>query len=664
MPRRKKLTKAEVASMVASELTNAVGASTSESVRAAAQAYYDGLSPSQKSPGRSQYISTDVADMVEATVAASVPALLSECIVEARPRSGDDVEQARFETYAVHAVIVDQNAGGLELQAVMRDALLMRNGWVKVWHETREEVRERVFEGVTAEQVAQAKSAGMFADDAEIELEGDTATVVEREEVTRLRIAAADPARILWSAGWDRPTLDGIPFFAEHAVETVSDLIEAGYSRQIVEGLPDEQQTVPEQLRSGVVQSAPASNRAARRVEVHRCYYRYDSDGDGVAELHRIVLGGRSVVLEDEIVGFIPFAGGCAILRPHSLEGVSLFDRLAPVQDAKTKAVRQWLDNAEKANNARVAANARVVNADDLLEGRPWAPVLVNGPVEGNIREMAVVDVGPSMAGLVAYMDRARSERGGASLDLQAAEAQIAGETASGIERQYSVREQMAALFCSTLAQSLWRSLYELVHKALREWQRAPMTLQVGDEWQDVRPSEWGPRQFRTKKGLSLADRTRKRQALEAVIAKQEQLIAAGHGGVLTDARRYYSAVTDWCYAAGIDHPERYWIDPTSQAARRAAQANTAAAEQAQAEQNAGVAQALKIEAIKVAADARAKQAEIGFDYFKTVLESEVEMAKLIGGATLEVERLQIAGEQAAAAATSEAQTGHEGMAA
>ena len=437
---------------------------------------------------------------------------------------------------------------------------------------------------------------------------------------------AVDPARLRWSANWQRATLDGIPFFAEHEIASVSELIERGYPRTVVESLPDAKTEGGEKPLPAPV---PSGNEAGRLVDTHCCYYRYDSDDDGVVELHRVVLGGETEVLEDEIVGFIPYAQGVAILAPHSLPGVSLYDRLWPIQNAKTRAVRQWIDNAEKANNSRVAANRRLVDADSLSNARPWAPLLVDGPVEGNVRELGVVDVGPSMLGLVNYLDKTRSERGGAALDLQAAAAQIAGETAAGIERQYSVREQMATLFCVTMAETLVRNLYALIHRAMREWIREPLTLELGGTFADVRPGEWLPREWRVKKGLSLADRSRKRLALEAVISKQETLIQGGYNGVLTNPEKYFAAVVDWCFAAGLDVPSRYFTDPSSPEAQQAAQANDQARQRQVMQDQAAMIQALRIEATKVAADAAAKQGELGHKYWSDTLDAEVEMAKL-----------------------------------
>ena len=170
----------ELASLLRSEIR--IAANVGDDAAATdhlARRYYEGSLPGQTSPGRSTYVSTDVADMVEATVAASVPALMVEAVVEARPRGAEDVGQARIETEAVHAVLFDLNDGGIALQGALRDALLRRHGWIRAWHECRDEVRVRTWEGISKEEMSQLAASGQFAEDSEWSWEDEKATVTE-----------------------------------------------------------------------------------------------------------------------------------------------------------------------------------------------------------------------------------------------------------------------------------------------------------------------------------------------------------------------------------------------------------------------------------------------------------------------------------------------------
>ncbi len=94
------------------------------------------------------------------------------------------------------------------------------------------------------------------------------------------------------------------------------------------------------------------------------------------------------------------------------------------MQDAKTATLRQLLDNQNAANNARVIAVDGQVNMDDVVNSRPGDVVRTRSP--DSIQPFPFTDIGASAQSTLAYLDKIRSERGGASLDLQSAELQIA----------------------------------------------------------------------------------------------------------------------------------------------------------------------------------------------------------------------------------------------
>ena len=45
------------------------------------------------------------------------------------------------------------------------------------------------------------------------------------------------------------------------------------------------------------------------------------------------------------------------MLYPHRLDGVSLFDRLGEVQEIKTRALRDWIENSRKVNRPRLGVD-------------------------------------------------------------------------------------------------------------------------------------------------------------------------------------------------------------------------------------------------------------------------------------------------------------------
>jgi hypothetical protein len=130
--------------------------------RAKAMDYYlghmDGDMPAE--PGRSQAVSTDVADVIEGLM----PELMdifagSDEVVKFEPVGPNDEAQAQQETDYVNHVFMQQNPGFMVLYSFIKDALLSKAGIVKVWWEEREEEQRETYYDLTADQFAMLAQA-------------------------------------------------------------------------------------------------------------------------------------------------------------------------------------------------------------------------------------------------------------------------------------------------------------------------------------------------------------------------------------------------------------------------------------------------------------------------------------------------------------------------
>jgi hypothetical protein len=330
---------------------------------------------------------------------------------------------------------------------------------------------------------------------------------------------------------------------------------------------------------------------------------------------------------------------------PHRFLGVSLYDKLAQVYRAKTAAVRQWLDNANVNNNPRAGLVEGQVNMEDWTQSRPGGAVRIRNPQA--ITPIPTQDIGPSQQALIQFLDAQRSELGGASLDLQSAEAQLVGSQVGsmGLDRAYSVKEQLAAMMCRTFGETLVRTLYQLVHETLRESWNEPVPYQRQGQWTKIDPSQWPERKHvNLKLGLSVSERRRKLEALGFVIQQQMSLIQAGQDGVLTNKQGLHNAMMDWCRAAELDAPEQYWVDPQSQEAQQAQQQMAQSAQQQQQAQAQMADRALSVEERKVMQAFMELDREIQFKYFDATLKAEIEESKLESAATNDLQQQQSAG--------------------
>lgn len=649
-----KLKKEEIAALVKEMASDAEGYdqdALSQMRKDALSYYYNDDDAAPSVAGRSKIQSSDVADMIEALVAQIMPAFALDNVCEFTPLSEADVNQARAETSAVNYVVMQQNRGAYEIQQAVRDALLLRNGIIKVYLEEKQDTETQVMRALTELEYGQlmrgnnpeleTRDSGYRVETLEPTVPGMYDVSVVRKWTDRMiRVKAVDPVCFSWERDHNSIFLQRCRYVCEQSYVTRSELIERGYKKSQVNALP---------AATGYSDSAQARSRGTTRqstgvtpasdlIDFREVYCRIDIDGDGIAELNKVCMV-EDTVLEYGPVDYVPYASGTPFIQPHRFNGLGLYDKLRYVQDQKTFGIRQWADNLNNANNSRLGVVEGQVNIEDVTNARPGGVIRMRSP--DSIVPIPVVDVGPSAQQFLDYADKVRSERGGASLDLQSAQMQIAGDTAHGIERQMTSKELLAAMVTQTLADTMVRTVYELVHTALRLYVPDPFGFRVAGQFVNVDPSTWQERkEISVKAGLSMAERMRKSAALQTVIGRQDYLVSVGMGGVMVSNEGIFNASRDWSIAQGLDHPESYLLDPHSEQSQQASQAKAEQEKQAQAKAEQAQQQLLAMQAevesrkannedAKVIEDGRQFDAEMAFKYWQEGQQAEAREAEL-----------------------------------
>lgn len=620
--------------------------------RQAAWDYYLCRPRGDELPGQPAVQSSDVADMVHATLAQLQHFFTQDQVCYFQPDGENDEPLARAESDAVNRVMMESSRGYLEIGSAMHNALLMKAGILKVWCDESEEQRTLRFDagefpGVTEAELRKLMPGEVSVD---VETDSDTGELVRTSIIQRKRVqmVSVDPVNFRVGARQDSLLLHDADLVAERHIWTRAEAVnDHGISASKVEQCP--RYGTGTSSDSGLrykqgTEPASLSGWDVEEIEVWEVYARIDPRKNGRRpKLWRILFnepGG--VVLHREPANLIPYAAGSAIPLPHRFWGLSLYDRLKSVQDSKTTALRQWLINLAVANLGRTAANDRV-STDDLMSGRAMGVVRVDGqgPVSDALMSFPFMDTGASSAGFMQYMDAARAERGGASLELQTGEAQLLGSSvgSQGLDRAYSVQEQMAAWYARNLAETLLRSAFILVHRTLIAEYDQPLTVPVNDAWVQVDPRQWRERdRVDIRGGLSFGERMRKQQALQQVVQTLMAAMQSGADGVLADLQGLHTALLDWCQASGLDGPERYFVDPAGQSAAAAAEQKQQQAQEQQAMQQQLWQIHLQLEQTRIQlqeqkqqTEALQKRADLAFKYRELQTHAEIEEAKLTG---------------------------------
>jgi hypothetical protein len=249
----KKMDDDQLGSIVSGEITDALNHFDNEYTtdRLRALDMYLGEPLGNEVDGRSTVISTEVADTVESII----PNLMrvfttNDKYVRFSPRTAEDMESAEQASDYVNYVLNTQNPGYQILHTFFKDALLFRLGVVKFFYETREEVDEEEYSGLSEEELT------MLLADPTVELVSQTETVVEsmyndetgetedlrseydltvriKREEGDIKIINIPPEEFLVSR--HATSLDDANFIAHRTNMTVSDLVAMGYDREEVE---------------------------------------------------------------------------------------------------------------------------------------------------------------------------------------------------------------------------------------------------------------------------------------------------------------------------------------------------------------------------------------------------------------------------------------------
>jgi hypothetical protein len=120
--------------------------------------------------GRSRAVSTDVADVVEGILPHVMDIFAgSDEVVRFDPVGPEDEEAAQQETDYVNHVFMQQNPGWVTLYNFFKDALLQKNGFVKVWWEETEQEERETYYDLSDEQFAMLAQA-VAASDGKMEI--------------------------------------------------------------------------------------------------------------------------------------------------------------------------------------------------------------------------------------------------------------------------------------------------------------------------------------------------------------------------------------------------------------------------------------------------------------------------------------------------------------
>ena len=530
---------------------------------------------------RSQIVLPELRDTVEWVMPQLMRMFAAGKPCQFDAESPDDDDQAEIETEVVNHVFMKQNPGFFVLHDFFKDALLLRNGYVNTYWLKERKSSVETYSGLTENELAMLMQT---EDDIEVLEQTEKIDITmgmlgpqeqtcfsiklrRTRQVGRVCVECVPPEEMRVSPQ-ARHGLDDAPFSEHERKISRSELREMGFDSDVIDSITVAQPSwldLIELARNEVTDQLgeeEPSDPASQLVTLRTVFIRVDYDGDGIAELRRVMVGGDKILDNDEVEE-VSYSYCSPVRMPHRHVGISYYDLLYDLQVIKTTLFRQALDNIYISNNQRVAVNSNMVNVQDLLTSRPGGVIRVSGPVGDNI----VPFVQPSnlmqqILPALEYCDLQREMRTGIGKDTMGVDADALQDVTKGGQlAAMSAAAMKVELVARLLAEGV-KEVFSKIHKLLMRHQDKPMTLKLTNRWIDVNPGDWRERtQVSVNVGLGSGNREEARANVMLLGQAQKELAQFG----LVGPKQAYATFRKMAHLLGEENPTQYAMDPDSQ---------------------------------------------------------------------------------------------------
>lgn len=572
--------KNELKAIISAHRRDSLGQTDSElaSERARALDRYYGRPYGNEIEGFSKVVSRDIAEAVEWALPALVKMFIqSGNIAEFAPVGQEDELLAEQESDYVNHVIMVENNGFYLLYDAFKDALLLKNGYFKHYWEESEKIREYEYTGLSEEQLLflmQDLSQEGEVIVKEQDVENGQIKVIVKSTIGRVVIEVIPPEEMRVSKRTRSNTQDS-PFIEHVTSKTRTSLIEMGMDEDFVYSLPaygDKDTTDDQRYSRDTVSDESdddqgvAFDRSMDEIEYCEAYLRVDFDGDGIAELRKVVTVGNQIPDGDdwnEVIDSIPITSITPKRVPHRHVGESIYDELADIQEIKTVLSRQLLDNIYANNHGEIVVNERC-NLPDFMQREPGGikRVTDKDPVDGSFAPLVTPTILDKILPAIEYIDNVRDSRSGINKLTTSTDPDLIKESTKGAYMEASNKasqrlEMIARLFAEGVKDMVLR-----VHALLIKHQDKPKKVKLNGEYVDINPQEWRERtDLRVQVGIGTGNEEEKRQKLMMLSEFQSQLLPMG----LVTPRNAFAMFKDFAKALGFDAPEKYALNPESE---------------------------------------------------------------------------------------------------
>ena len=533
-------------------------------------------------------------------------------VVEFVPMEEDDEEAAKQEAQCLNYLVRQKTNWFEVVSTFVHDALLTKNAYMLVSMEEKLQIESEIYKRQGQEGVAQimqeegAEIIGQESypdpsgamepvigedgqpviDEALLQMDPETGApipesmimmqprmlydirVKRRKPQKQLKFRVLPPERCLVSQRLESFRLDDCDYFEYYENVTISDLRALGFDvpDDISDGSYDdntEEEDARDQFTDIDSDDDMPDDPTMRRVRARTIWIRHDYDGDGLAELQRVIRVGNEILYREEETR-IPVACIVPALMPHKHMGISVADMVFDIGRIRTAILRQGLNSLYLSNNQRHIISDKVVE-EGLLSNVPGGIIQLDQgalPSEGHIQPLETPFVFTQAMQGLEMMDQIRESRTGMNRLFKGVDENVISETASGIAQLSSMAAQrieyMARIFASGIEYA-----FSVAHELIMRHGMQTEKVKLSNQWVDIDPSTW--RHGRDLKIVAPVGAGNK----DAMVAKVMQILrvqkeaqAAGSRTVQED--NIYAAELELAKQMDYASPDKFFTDPST----------------------------------------------------------------------------------------------------
>jgi len=565
--------------------------------RAEATERYRGEPYGDEEDGRSAIVDRTIRD----TIMQIIPSLIRifagpKQVVEFEPERPNAEELAKQRTDYINMVFYRDNPGFLTLHGWIKDALIRNYGVVKVWWDDKVEVTNESYTGLLEEQVLELSDdpsvtdfAAQVEDGEGVEMPEDdlaeepqvgpdgqplppqrlkTHSVTLRREkpAGRLRVGLVPGEEFLIDR--NATCLDDAKIVAHRRGVTRSDLVAMGYDREFLaehegvgafsfESSPEAVARHPEGSR---LTDEDTVNDDLKETLYTEVWVAVDTDGDDIAELHKICLIGHEFfIARMEPATEIPFAILTPDPEPHEFGGTGYHDLLEDIQRISTSVLRASLDSLAQAIIPRLGVVEGNVNMLDVLNTEVGAVIRMKAP--GGIEPVVTPFVGAAGLQMLEFFRGKVEERGGITRTSQGLDADaLQSTTRAAVAAQMSAAQQRIELIARVMAETGIKDLFRLMQKFVMRHQDVERTVRLRGKWVTVDPRTWDAElDVRINVGMGSGPPEERIGRLLEIAAKQEQLLDRMGPTPIVTFDRYRNTLAKLVETGGEDDPDSFF---------------------------------------------------------------------------------------------------------